>query len=329
MVFTVLLGAVIGLVVSRVDEMPALPIVFGSAVAGLLLGGLMALCEEFLVPRWSRRYSFRRLTLTRVAFHATSMVAVLILVNVVRMMVDLGRSPGEALGYFLQDTGLRDFLIVLVATSLVMLAFQLRRLHSARELWDLISGRYHYPVEESRVVLFADIVGSTGLAERLGPLEYSRFVRDVFADVSEAIVAWGGQVYQYAGDGIVVTWPGSSVRKGGCVRCFNEMSRSLVERAPDYVQRFGAEPRMRGGIHHGPVVATRVGETRSEMALHGDTLNVAARLQSLCASKETPLLVSADTHAAIENAGELGLVPLGDVELRGRSRPMPVYAVPS
>ena len=63
----------------------------------------------------------------------------------------------------------------------------------------LLTGRYHYPVEETCIFLFADVVGSTGIAERLGHMAYSSFLRDCFSDISEAILAWKGEVYQHAG----------------------------------------------------------------------------------------------------------------------------------
>lgn len=327
---TVPLGILVGLVLSLVDEQPPGPIMAGSAMAGLLLGGLVGLCEEFLVPRWTRLHSFRRLTLSRIAFHTTSLISVLVLVNAVRLVVDQGLTPAQAVVRFLAETGLRDFFIVLSVMLAVMLVFQLRRLHTAREIWHLVSGRYHYPVQEERAVLFVDVAGSTGLAERLGSLQYSRFIRDVFADLSEATLAWGGAVYQYVGDGLIVTWARGRERPNGpWLRCFRDMSDALSDRAGYYRAEYDAVPSIRGGVHVGTVVATRVGETRSELALHGDTLNVAARLQSLCASRQAALLASADAVAGIEEPSELGLIALGDVQIRGRDRPLTVFCTQS
>jgi adenylate cyclase len=330
MLATTVIGALVGFALSRIDEQPPTVITIGGALAGLFLGALIALCEEFLVPRWTRRFSFIRLTLSRVAFHTTSIALVLLFVNVTRLSLFLDYTPLSATRYFILSSGLRDFIVGLVAAGGVTVSFQLRRLHTTTEIWHLVSGRYHYPVEEERVILFADLAGSTGLAETLGPVSYSYFIRDLFADISEAIIAWGGTVYQYMGDGVIVTWSRSKGLTGdACVRCFLEMESSLTSKGSHYLSEYDAEPRLRGGIHMGRVVATRVGETKSELAFHGDPLNVAARLQSLCSSYNAGLLISDSIHSATKRAGDFGFTTVGRIEIRGRGQGMEVFAITS
>ena len=68
------------------------------------------------------------------------------------------------------------------------LAFVIANLIGPRALLNFITGRYHAPVEENRFVLFVDIAGSTGLAERLGGIGIHRFLDRTFRLLTVAVV---------------------------------------------------------------------------------------------------------------------------------------------
>ncbi len=73
-------------------------------------------------------------------------------------------------------------------------------------LTTFITGRYHKPRLEERVFLFLDMEGSTGLAERLGPLAFHRLVNRFVNDLTEPIVVARGEIYSYVGDEVIATW---------------------------------------------------------------------------------------------------------------------------
>src|SRR5262249_41167638 len=68
-------------------------------------------------------------------------------------------------------------------------------------------GVYHRPATEERVFLFVDLVGSTQLAERMGSARYFELLRRFVDDLTEPVLETEGEIYQYAGDEVVVTWP--------------------------------------------------------------------------------------------------------------------------
>ena len=98
-----------------------------------------------------------------------------------------------------------------------------------------------------------------------------------------------GEIYQYAGDEVVITWPiEAGVRSANCVRCFFA-SRAAVERnAHRYELAFGTVPRFRGGLRGGTVTAGEIGDLRQQIVFVGDILNTAARLEEYVRRVERP-----------------------------------------
>ena len=77
----------------------------------------------------------------------------------------------------------------------------------------VIFGRFEYPREEQRIVTFIDLVGSTGIAEKLGSVRFYSLLSDVFTRLSEVVAEFGGEVHRYVGDALIATWPLGSCRE--------------------------------------------------------------------------------------------------------------------
>src|SRR3984957_4474970 len=107
-------------------------------------------------------------------------------------------------------------------------------------LLNFITGRYYAPRLESRVFLFIDMEGSTGLAERLGPLAFHRLLNRFVLDLTQPIVAARGEIHRYVGDELIATWKlEEGTMDGRCVAaCFAAIDQ-LARRAPDYRREFG------------------------------------------------------------------------------------------
>src|SRR5262249_48301139 len=80
---------------------------------------------------------------------------------------------------------------------------QRNKLLGQNVLLSFISGRYYRPRLEERVLLFIDMEGSTGLAERLGPLAFHRLLNRFVTDLTDPIVAARGEIYSYVGDELI------------------------------------------------------------------------------------------------------------------------------
>lgn len=211
-----------------------------------------------------------------------------------------------------------------------LLLMQLIQLVGDRTFRALALGRYHRPRTEERFFLFVDIVGSTPLAERLGPTAVHDFLNRVFQIASDPIDDHAGEVYQYVGDEMVVTWTVSEGRASGRpLACLFAIEDALNVAAPDFERQFGAVPRLRAALHAGPVITGEVGGSRRAIVFHGDVMNTASRIENATRELQRPFLVSEDALSRLEGRDAYALEDLGPRPLRGRAAPVRVYAVAS
>ena len=209
-----------------------------------------------------------------------------------------------------------------------LLVLQAGQMVGPRNLGHIVLGRYHRPRLEERFFLFVDIAGSTTLAERIGPVAVHRFLAHVFGLASDPIGDFGGEIYQYVGDEMVVTWSLAQVKSGACpVACFFAIVTTLEEAAHDFERDFGVTPALRAALHAGPVISGEIGETKREIVFHGDVMNTAARLEQATRELRRRFLVSGDALARLPDTDGYAFEPLGPQALRGRAAPVDVYAV--
>ena len=322
-------GFLIGLLLSQIDQRLPLPSGARGAAVGVMIGLAVGFGEEFLLPAWSRRVGFFMLNSVRLLLYVVVMTVALTLVNALGIVIGEGVGLGEgARRYIFEDHPARDFILSLAAVVLLTSLLEVRTLHNRGEIWRFLTGRYRYPQEETRIFLFADLAGSTALAERLGNLHYSSFLRECFRDTSEAILAWGGDTYQFAGDGVIVTWPLEECSAdAACLRCYFEMTAALAARAEDYQRRYGTIPHLRGAVHGGEVVTAWVGEAKREIAFHGDTLNAAARIEAVVKETTADCLASEWVLQRVKLPPELNATAIGDVQLRGKQDPVSLFSI--
>ena len=214
------------------------------------------------------------------------------------------------------------------ATFVTIFIIQMSQLVGARTLRNIVLGRYHRPRAEERFFLFVDIVGSTALAERVGAAAVHRFLNIVFGLASDVIEDHEGEIHQYVGDEIVVTWTlREGRRRARPVGCFLAIAAALAKASPALQREFGVAPRVRGALHAGVVISGEVGKSKREVVFHGDVMNTTARLEQLARDLDRSLIVSADALARLDDGGAYVLEDLGERAVRGRAAPVLVYAV--
>ena len=213
-------------------------------------------------------------------------------------------------------------------TLTLLIGLQVGRMIGPRVLGNVIVGRYGAPVEEVRIFLFIDVVGSTELAQRLGDLGVQRLLSRLFFDIGAPIAEHGGEIYDYVGDEVIVTWPEQrGLRSARCVRCFFAVTEQLAARAADYRARFGVVPQLRGGLHGGPIVVGECGDLKRAVVYFGDTINTAARITEQAKQSAYPLLVSGPLRDRLQLPDAIEVAPIGDVVLRGRRTAMALYGL--
>lgn len=218
------------------------------------------------------------------------------------------------------------WLFVVLATLIILL---INDKYGPGVFRSFLLGKYFHPVREKRIFMFLDLRSSTSIAEQLGDRDYFDFLQEVFREVTPAILYCQGDIYQYVGDEIVISWTiENGVDKGNCVRCFFAIQNRLRQAAGHYRKKYGVVPEFKAGLHFGPVIAGELGVVKRDIVYSGDVLNTTARIQSLCNEKQVDLLISKDL------LHELPLPPhhfsshkIGDIFLRGKQEKIVLYTV--
>lgn len=185
-------------------------------------------------------------------------------------------------------------------------------------------------------VLFADIRGFTGLAERWSPEEVIGLLRAFHGRMAEAVFAHGGTLDKFIGDGLMATFgtpaPGPS-DAAGALACARAMLRDLDSWNAERLARGEAPIEVGIGLHHGPAMLGDIGGAdRFEFAVVGDTVNVASRLERLTRELDCRLVVGDALMRKLRAEGAApdlvaGLIPLEPQALRGRGGRMDVWVL--
>lgn len=328
------IGLVVGTTIGYVNFLiigaqPETTIGWG-VISGLMIGATVGGMEVFVFFGRMRQAPFLGLLAARVLAYTATFVVGLTAANAARLSEARGFSWGEAARFYLLEEGVfaRDFLLVTMASFVFVWILQASQLQRGRDVFNFIIGRYHRPQEMERVFLFVDLTASTTIAEKLGHLTYSSFLQDFFFDVNMAVLPWRGEIYQYVGDEVTVSWPMKrGTDQARCVQCFFAMLDTVEERRDEYIERYGVYPRFRGGMHGGTVVVTWVGEIKKEIVYHGDVLNTAARIQGESKSGPFSCLASGELLGRLTLPHGFTATPVGEVALRGKESTLPLFGL--
>jgi adenylate cyclase len=195
-------------------------------------------------------------------------------------------------------------------------------------LMNWMLGRYYQPRQEERIFMFLDMRDSTTLAEQMGDMKFSALVREFLNDLSFPVLKSKGEVSHYIGDEAVLCWKiERGLKDAHCLQMFFLMQETLESRRAYYEKEFGLVPTFKAGAHVGSVVATQVGEIKSEIVFHGDVLNTSARIQGLCNDLGDDFLISRELRDRLELGEKFAAVSRGEHELKGKALPVEVFAV--
>ncbi|RMH81535.1 MAG: hypothetical protein D6683_04120 [Actinomyces sp.] len=175
-------------------------------------------------------------------------------------------------------------------------------------------------VDERRLVtvLFADIVGFTGLSEGRDPESVKNLVDRCFARLADEITAFGGRVDKVVGDAIIALFGAPTAHDDDAERAVRA-ALALQRAVGELAATSGVDLRLRIGVNTGEVlVGALVGDDYTAM---GDVVNTASRLQTT--AEPGTVLVGPATHAATVDV--IDYRPLGEMEVRGRSAPVAVW----
>jgi adenylate cyclase len=293
-------------------------------ISALLTASSIAGIEMFLLPRAPMRW------LDELPFAAVFILKTLVYGTIAGAV--LAGQPGQRLLGVVSVYNARTLLIsvclTLVAVAVLVMMFQAAGLVGYRTFMALLIGKYRRPYSERRFFLFVDVVGSTAIAERLGALDAHRFLAATFSAVAEPIELCRGEIHQYVGDEIVITWSeADGVSDARALRCFFAMRAALAADSNRFLQRFGVQPELRAALHLGEVSAGEVGQVRRAIVFHGDVMNTTGRLEQATRDIGCLFIASAESLASQRLPPEIRTHDLGALALRGRAEPIHAFCV--
>jgi adenylate cyclase len=293
-------------------------------IYGLLLsvtiGGISLFVLEGPMRVWLGGLSFTTNLMVRSAIYAIIIIPILFF-QIGDIFVGVPPDPSHK-NFWVSVT---YSIVFLVLANLVL---SIANIIGPRAFLNFISGRYHTPVEENRFVLFVDIAGSTGLAERLGGIAIHRLLDRTFRLLTLAVVDYRGEVLNYVGDEVIVTWR----EKNGAIdcrplRCFVAMREELSQASNQLQHEFGAVPRIRGSLHFGPVIVGEIGDIKRAIVFNGDVMNTAARLEELSRNVDGGFLASRAAMDRFGSAAPFAVRDLGRLPIRGRADGIDVVGI--
>ena len=180
---------------------------------------------------------------------------------------------------------------------------------------------HHGGAEVEGTMLFADIRGSTAIAEKMSPTEYRDLLDRFYTAASSVVFAHDGMVDKFVGDELVAVFPpllSGDRNSERAVRAANELLRATGHGTAE-----GPWVPIGAGVHTGQIWFGAVGEgAHVELTIVGDAVNVAARLAAQAEAGQ--VIVSLQ---AAEKAGLAPDLPRRSLELKGKAEPVEVVTL--
>lgn len=301
-----------------------------ATITGLLFGTIeiLYLNKVFAQKSFSKKIAYKTI------IYAVIMIVFLLVTTIINNSIDLqtnifDKAVWENVWAFFSNFvfwSIQIYIAVIVGISLFY--NEVSDNLGQEVLYNFFTGKYHQPIEEERIFMFLDMKSSTTIAEKLGHVKYFQMLREYYSDLSDPVIQYAGEIYQYVGDEIIVSWKlQKGIQNNNCINCFFEMKAALKKQAKKYETSYGVSPTFKAGFHYGKVTTGEIGVIKQDIIFTGDVLNTTARIQGLCNTYEVDNLLS---DALIK---QLNLNPvfqsknLGESALRGRDEKVELFTI--
>ena len=181
-------------------------------------------------------------------------------------------------------------------------------------------------------VMFADLEGFTPLSERLEPEQLVQLMNEYLTEMSAIVLKEGGTIDKYEGD-LIMAFFGAPLPQEDhadrASRAAARMQSRMRELRQEWQSRGLSELRVRIGLNSGPAVVGNMGsDFRFNYTAMGDTVNLAARLESANKEFGTYTMVSHTTRMRVRS-NQFSFRTLGDIAVKGKRDPVTVYELTS
>jgi len=302
-----------------------------ASAMGLCLGLFLTYLDRVRFHIFGRKKSFGFVLLIKSITYFASLIIIITLVAFVFLLV-FGASFTEAvsrIGNFMLSTYyLTIFIYGAFVSFLISFIKQIDSKFGPGNLFNMLVGKYHQPRVEDRIFLFIDMKSSTTCAENLGHIQYSQLLQECFYNITSLIIKYKGEIYQYVGDEIVITWKSKAGLKDcNCLNLFFNFLERIEQNKDHYKRKYGLIPEFKAGMNCGHITVAEVGILKREIAYHGDIINTAARIQLQCNTYDEQMLISGQLYHRLVDCSKFNIKDLDRVNLKGKRKPVEIYSV--
>jgi len=308
-------------------------IIFGELAMGMV-GLLVGTFEVVILEKRFRNYSLLRRVIYKLGVYLFLMLGLIAILYPMAAAIEANTGFANAeiwsktVRFFSSLTFLNTFLQLFFVLLLSLVYAAVAENLGHHVLRNFFTGKYHKPIIEKRIFMFLDMKHSTTIAEQLGHVKYYELLKEYYELMSDSIIRFKGEVYQYIGDEVVISWkeqPG--LDDANCIKCFYAIKAQLDTLSDAFMDKFEVIPDFKAGIHVGEVTTGEIGALKKEIVFTGDVLNTTARIQGLCKEYKSDLIVSNLLLSGIGNVNAFETTSLGQLTLRGKSKAIELFAV--
>jgi adenylate cyclase len=178
-------------------------------------------------------------------------------------------------------------------------------------------------------VFFSDLRGFTSLSENMEPEVVAEMLKEYLTEMTQVVFQHKGTVDKYIGDCVMAIWNApfeDPEHAANAVRTALDFQERTLAVSAKWEEKLGGKIRNGCGINTGEaVVGTMGSRQRLEYTAIGDTVNLAARLESVTKDYNASIIISESTYEYIK--GQFMTRELGAVTVKGKTRPVRIFAV--
>ena len=164
------------------------------------------------------------------------------------------------------------------------------------------------------------------IIEFMDNAQYFRFIREFIYHISTALLEYGGSIYQYVGDEIVVSWTAKQVNYKKCILALIAARKNIEANGDQFRREYGFLPEFKVGINYGEITIGEIGVIKKDLAMSGDAMNTTARIRNACTELNQKFIVSKEFMEK-SNLQDWQTESLGEFELKGKNTSIELFAL--
>jgi adenylate cyclase len=298
-----------------------------------LFGTIIGILEILYFNRWFNQNSFTKKILYKSSIYLLIILSLLIIIflttaNQIPTAIS-SKDFWQGMWAFFTDYSFLGILTY-IASIILMTQFytEVSESMGTSLLSNFFLGKYYKPVEEERIFMFLDMKSSTQIAEKLGHVIYFEMLQQYFSDLTGPVIDYSGEIYQYAGDEMIISWRlEKGLKNNACIQCFFAMKESLLEKSAYYTEKYGISPQFKAGLHYGKVTTGEIGILKKEIIFTGDVLNTTARIEGLCNQYAVAILISDSLVEKLDLSTHYKVKSVGKNTLRGKDGQIELFTL--